>query len=103
MTLYCHREINSITCVCSYLGTSHSCDYVINGTITIRSCPNNCKVCQKEEDKREYYNLRWKKNEDGYTVCGVCNEKLGCQAICENCFCTKCEKEKGYSSCECSL
>ena len=28
-------------------------------------------------------------------------EKLGCQAICEACFGTRCEKEKiGYSSCE---
>lgn len=86
MTLYCHREINSITCICGYLGTNHPCDFVINGTITIPQCPDNCDICQEKVDKCEYYDLRWQKNEDGYTVCGVCREKLGCQAICENCF-----------------
>ena len=88
-------------CVCVYVGTCHACDHVINGTTTICLCPGNYKVCQEEVYKREYYDCRWQKNEDGYTVCGMCMEKLGCQAICEACFGTRCEKEKkGYSSCE---
>ena len=61
MTLYCHREFNSITCVYGYLGTDHSYVHVINGTITIRSRLDNCKVCQKEVDKREFYDLRQQK------------------------------------------
>ena len=103
MTLCCHREINFITCVCSYLGTDHSCNHVINGNITIRPCLDDCKVCQEEVDKREYYDLKQQQNEDRYIVCGVCRGNLVCQAICENCFCTRCKKEKGYSSCECDL
>ena len=61
MTLYCHREINSITCVCGYLGTDHSCDHVINEIITIRAHLDNCKVCQKEVDKCKYYDVRLQK------------------------------------------
>ena len=101
MAIHCHRKINSIMCVCGYVGTYHACDHVINGTITICPCPDNCKVCQEEIDKCEYYDGRWQKKKDGYTVCGMCMEKLGCWAICEACFCTRSEKEKkGYSSCE---
>ena len=84
MAIHCHRKINSIMCVCGYVGTYHACDHVINGTITICPCPDNCKVCQEEIDKCEYYDGRWqKKKKDGYTVCGMCMEKLGCWAICE--------------------
>ena len=102
MALYCHRKINSITCVCGYVGTNHTCDHVINGTITICPSPGNCKVFQEEVEKSEYYYCRWQKNEDGYTVCGMCMEKLGCRTICEACFCTRCEEKerKGYSGCE---
>ena len=64
---------------------------------------DNCKVCQEEVDQREYYDVRWQKNEDRYTICGMYREKLGCQAIYENCFCTRCKKEERYSSCECDL
>ena len=56
MALYCHRKINPITCVCGYMGAYHACDHVINRTITICPCPDNCKICQKEVClKREYY------------------------------------------------
>ena len=101
MALYCQKKINFITCICGNVGTYHACDHVIYGTITISSCPENCKVCQEEVDKREYYDYRWQKNEAGYIVCGMCMEKLGCRAIREACFCSRCEKEKiGYSRCE---
>ena len=101
MALYYHRKINSITCICGYVGTYHACDHVINGTITICPCPDNCKVSQEEVVKREYYDCRLQKNEGGYTVCRMCMEKLGCRTICKVCFCTRCKKEKqGYSSCE---
>ena len=79
--------------------TYHACDHVINATITICPCPDNCKVCQEEEEKREYYDCRWQKNEDGCNVCGMCRKMLRCWAICEAWFCTRCKKEKKrYSS-----
>ena len=34
------------------------------------------------------------KIEHELTVCEICMEKLGCWAIIETCFCTRCEKEK---------
>ena len=74
--------------------TYHACDHVINATITICPCTDNCKVCQEEEEKREYYDRRWQKNEDGYNVCGMCMKMLRCWAICEAWFCTRCKKEK---------
>ena len=88
VALHCDREINSITCVCGYVGTHHACDHVKNGTITICPCPDNCKFCQEEVHKCKYYDCRSQKNEGEYTVCGMCMEKLGCQAICEAWFCT---------------
>ena len=79
--------------------TYHACDHVINATITICPCTDNCKVCQEEEEKREYYDRRWQKNEDGYNVCGMCMKMLRSWAICEAWFCTRCKKEKKrYSS-----
>ena len=41
-------------------------------------CSDNCEVCLKEVDKREYFNLRWQKNEDGYSVCSLYRENVGC-------------------------
>ena len=65
MALYCHRKTNSIMFVCGYVGPYHACDHVIKRTIAICPCPDNCKVCKEEIDKREYYDCRWQKNEDG--------------------------------------
>ena len=93
--------MNSITCLCGYVGKYHVCDHVINGTINIYPCSDNCNVSQEEVDKYEYQDCRWQKYEDGYTVFGMCMEKLGCCAICEACFCIRCKKCKNrYSSCE---
>ena len=54
MALYFHRKINSITCVCGYVGTYHACGHIINGTIAICLYP-------EEVDKREYYDCIWQK------------------------------------------
>lgn len=64
-TLHCHREIDFITCICGYVGTYHASNFVINGTITIDY--ESWNVGQEE-----YWDCRWQKNEDGYTVCAVC-------------------------------
>ena len=29
-------------------------------------------------------------NEDGYSICGTCFDKLSDRPICENCFCASC-------------
>ena len=80
-------------------GNASNLRHVINGPITIDSCPENCKVYQEEVAKREYYDCRWQVNEEEYSVCGMCTEKLGCRAISKVCFCTRCKKEKeGHSS-----
>ena len=84
--------------MCAYFGANHLCSKIMNGTISISSCPDKYPVCQDAIDKRDCFGLRWQ-NEDGYTTCGVCKEKLGCQAICEVCFCTKCRAD--YSACRC--
>ena len=49
--------------------------------------------------KREYFDLRWAKNEDGYTICGICRVKLGCRAICETYFWTKYHEDHSVCSC----
>ena len=97
-TFYCHRDIDAVTCVCvcvfvcvcvcvcvcmcvcGYFGTNHACSKIINGKISISPCPDECPVCQDAIDKCEYFDLRCQKNDDGYTACGVCNEKLECRA-----------------------
>ena len=94
----CHREINAITCMCAYFGANHLCSKIMNGTISISSCPDKYPVCQDAIERRDYFGLRWQ-NEDGYTTCGVCKEKLGCRAVCEVCFCTKCHGD--YCACRC--
>lgn len=76
------------------MGTYHTYDHVVNGTVTIDLCSNYYKVCQEEVYKRGYYNWRWQNSEDEYTVCGICREKLGFQYICKVCFCISCQQEK---------
>ena len=43
------------------MGIHHACDHVINETITIDPCFDNCKACQEEVHKREYFDCRWQK------------------------------------------
>ena len=84
-----HEELNSIQCVCEYIGTSHKRNEEIKGQIIFLRC-SDCVVCKNEVDREEYNSLRWSKNDDGYLICGTCCEKLGCELICENCFCRVC-------------
>lgn len=44
--LLCHRETNSITRGCGYVGIYHVCDLAINGTIIIELYYDDCKICQ---------------------------------------------------------
>ena len=50
------------------------------------SCQENCELCAKEIERKGYSSTIWKKNEDGYSMCGTCYNKLGCDPICESCF-----------------
>ena len=81
-----HKELNMFNCFCRYFGLYHHCTRKIKGIFSIVSCPEGCKLCEKELDRKEYNALRWKTNEDGYSVCGTCYDKLP-GPICGNCFC----------------
>lgn len=95
-----YKELNMFNCSCGYFGLFHHCTRKIRGTICIVSCETGCVLCEKEGDRKEYNAFRWKVNEDGYSICGTCLNKLGDKPICENCFCSVC-----YSSvdqkCDC--
>ena len=84
--------------MCGYFGANHVCSKIMNGAMSISSCSDKYPVCPDAIDKRDYFGLRWQ-NEDGYTTCGVCKEKLGSWAVCEVCFCSKCHGD--YSACRC--
>ena len=84
-----HKELNMFNCFCGYFGLFHHCTGKIKCTLSIVSCPEGCKLCEKELDRKEYNSLRWKRNEDGYSVCGTCYDKLS-GSICESCFCVSC-------------
>lgn len=80
-----HKELNMFNCFCGYLGLFHHGTRKIRGTISIVSCETGCKLCEKEHDRKEYNAFPWKLNEDRYSVCGTCYEKLSDNPICENC------------------
>lgn len=56
-----HKELSMFNCSCGFFGLSHHCTRKIKGTISIVSCPEDCKLCHKEADRKEYISLRWKK------------------------------------------
>ena len=80
-----HKELNMFNCFCGYFGLLHRCTRKISGTLSIVSCPEGCKLCENESERKEYNSLRWKTNEDGYSVCDSCCDKMS-NAICKNCF-----------------
>ena len=77
-----HWELKGIQCICGYIGTSHECTQEFKGKIIF--------VCKNDKARKEYNSERWSTNINGYLVCGSCNDKLGCEQICENCFCRVC-------------
>ena len=85
-----HKELNMFNCFCGYMFLSHHCTRKIRGFIKIVSCPTDCKLCEKEADRKEYNSIRWTTNQDGYAVCGTCYDKLGSNSICTDCFCPSC-------------
>ena len=85
-----HKELKLIKCFCRFMGLSHHCTRKIKGTIKIIRCPTDCKVCEKEVDRKEYNSARWTTDHDGYRVCGTYYNKLGIDSICTGCFCGAC-------------
>ena len=67
-----------------------TCTRKIKGTLKTTKCPEDCKVCEKEIDRKEYNAIRWSTSSDGYCVCGSCYDKLGSEPICVSCFCKYC-------------
>ena len=82
MKLFFHKELNMLHCFCGFMGNSHHCTRKMKGTLKISTCAEDCKVCEKEADRKEYNHNRWKTNVDGYLVCGTCHDKLGPNPIC---------------------
>ena len=85
-----HKELNMIHCFCGFMGMYHHCTRKIKGTITISKCLDDCKVCEKDVDRKEYNSIRWTTDFDGYAVCGSCYNKLSIDPICTGCFCKSC-------------
>ena len=81
------KELNMFKCFCRYFGSFHHCTRKIKGTISIVSCLDGCKLCEKELERKEYNSLRWKTNKDGYSVCVV---HVLSGVIVEKCFCLSC-------------
>ena len=89
-----------MTCACgSVVSDKHECTEKVQGQLVLRQCLDDCELCQKEVDRREYDACRWKVDEDDYTRCAECNEKL-CGDICEVCFCSNCYEYKEDEECE---
>ena len=104
VVMHLHREVNSVSCVCgSVVFHEYECSMEFKGFIIIEPCPDNWQLCQDEVDRRDYNDLRWKKDDDGYTRCISCGEKLRGD-ICKVCFCSSCYEEKydSYEECETS-
>ena len=56
-----HKELNMFNCFSGDFGLYHHCTRKIKGTISIVSCPEGCKLCEKELDRKECIALRWKR------------------------------------------
>ena len=72
------------------MGLFRHCTRKMRGFIKIMSCPTDCRLSEKEADRKEYNSFCWTTDRDGYTVCGSCSSKLGADFICSDCFCQKC-------------
>ena len=84
-----HRENKLIECTCRYIDTSHKCQKDFKQIIFVR-CTEGCDICKNFLYNKEYNSARWAKDVDGYLICGTCHDKLGCEQICEKCFCKGC-------------
>ena len=62
----------------------------MKGTLKNSTCEEDCEVCKKEADRKEYNFNRWKINVDGYLIYGNCHNKLGSNPICTTSFCKFC-------------
>ena len=95
ITLHCYREGNFVACISGYVGTYYTCDLVINETMTIDLCRDNFKVCQKEVNKRKYYDCSGKKlktaalfldcAEKRWNVERFASSCIRCKDSCEDC------------------
>ena len=80
------HKLGYITCYCGFTGDFHRCK-VEKGNFKFDFCTDiNCGSCYENMN----YNLQRYKEKDGYTVCGQCESKIGCENICGDCFCQNC-------------
>ena len=47
-----HKELNIFNCFCGYFGLLRHCARKIKRTLSIISCPEGCKLCKKELDRK---------------------------------------------------
>ena len=47
-----HKELNMFNCFCGYMGLFYHCTRKINGSINVVSCPSDCKLCEKEAERK---------------------------------------------------
>ena len=85
-----HKELNMLHCFCGFMGNSHHCTRKMKGSLKTSTCAEDCKVCEKEADRKKYNYTRWKTNVGGYLVCATSHGKLGSDPICTSCFCEFC-------------
>ena len=85
-----HKEHNMFSCFCGYMRLNHHCTRKMRGFIKFVSCPTDCRLCEKEADRKEYNSFRQTTDRDGYSACGSCYSKLRAEPICSDCFCQKC-------------
>ena len=69
-----HKELNMFNCFCGYFGLNHHCTQKIRGTINIAACPEDCSLCKKEAERKEYISLSskhsswWRRLEDVFRL-----------------------------------
>ena len=49
-----HKELNMFSSFCGYMGLYHHCTRKMRGFIKFVSSPTDCRLCEKEADRKEY-------------------------------------------------
>ena len=54
-----HKELNSFSCFCGYMGLYRNCTRKMRDLIKFVTCPKECTLCEKEADRKERNSFRW--------------------------------------------
>ena len=93
MKLNKHRfSDNGIECECGVTlsNSFHSCEKEL--PIRLEICNDPCELCKIIGDQLAFRDVRWKKDGDGYIVCGECYVKLESDGdVFPDCLCIQCQ------------